>query len=198
LELRVAAAVIGVIVRVDHVLHGLVRHGLQHRHNVVVVDLELVVDEHHAFVRDQRSHEAGHCDVADDVDVVAYLDDLELRRLAAELRLRARSQHDDRRTEETRYDPFVHDSLCLRGMLGLNVPAGTGGRTVYSMSSSRGQNAAPYCQGSSMGLMIAARSRVGFAVNTSSRSMIIAIGIVCAYPHLLEVARAKGTLKPGF
>ena len=89
LKLRVAPAVIGVIVRIDHILDGLVRHALQELHYVVVIDLELVVHEQHACVGDQRCHEAGDGDVADHVHVFIELDQRQLRRCASELPLGA-------------------------------------------------------------------------------------------------------------
>ena len=116
LQLRVAAAVIAMVVRVDDVLDRLVRHGLQHRDDVVVVDLELVVDEQHALVGDQRRHEPRHCDVADDVDVVANLDELQLRRLAAELRLRVRREQGEGGTAQAQDDSVLHDVVVSPGV----------------------------------------------------------------------------------
>jgi hypothetical protein len=39
-----------------------------------MIDLELVVDEQHAFVGNERRHEARNGHVAQDVDVVTHLD----------------------------------------------------------------------------------------------------------------------------
>ena len=68
-----------------HVLDRLVGDLLQLGHDAGVVDLELVVDQHHALVGDQRGRVAGHEVVVDDVQIVLDLDQIQLRRLVAEL-----------------------------------------------------------------------------------------------------------------
>ena len=69
------------MVRVDHVLHRLVGDFLQLRHDAVVVHLELVIDEHHALVRDHRRDVAGHEVVVDGVQIVGNLHGVQLGRL---------------------------------------------------------------------------------------------------------------------
>ena len=96
LQLRVSAAVIAMIVRVDHVLDRLIRDLLQLRHDVLVVDLELVVHEYHAFVRHQHRGVAGHEVVVNDEQVVLDLDGVELGGLVPELRVHVHAEHGDR------------------------------------------------------------------------------------------------------
>ena len=96
LQLRVSAAVIAMVVRVDHVLDRLIRDLLQLRHDVLVVDLELVVHEYHAFVRHQDRGVAGHEVVVNDEQVVLDLDGVELGGLVSELRVHVRAEHGDR------------------------------------------------------------------------------------------------------
>jgi hypothetical protein len=97
--------VIPVVMRVDDVFHGLVRHRLEQRQDIGRVLLELVVDEHDALIGDERGGVARDEGVVDDEKVVLDLDDVQLGRLIPEL-LRVHVRHheqqgDDRRNGDT-------------------------------------------------------------------------------------------------
>ncbi len=51
-KLRVAAAVILMIVRIDDVLDRLIRHALHPIHDALMIPVEFVVDQNNAFVGD--------------------------------------------------------------------------------------------------------------------------------------------------
>src|SRR3954469_16391965 len=86
------------MVRVDHVLDWLVGELLHLGDDVGEIDLEFIVDEHHAFVRDERGRIAGDEVVVNDEEVVRNLDGVELRGRVPELRMHVRdSQRGQRR-----------------------------------------------------------------------------------------------------
>src|SRR5688572_2031368 len=102
LHLRIPAAVVAVIMRVDHVAHRLVRQLADLRHQVVEVDLELVVDEDQALIRDENRRVAGNQVVVDDEEVVPDLDRRQRGRLVAELGVDVGTEENDgQRDDET-------------------------------------------------------------------------------------------------
>ncbi len=74
----VGAAVISMIVGVDDIPDRLVGHRSQQLHDAVEVSLELVVDQQHAFVRNQRGRVPGHALVVDDIEIIVELNQLQL------------------------------------------------------------------------------------------------------------------------
>ncbi len=88
LELGVAAAMVAVVMRVDHVLHRLVGDLFQLSHDAGVIDIEFVVHQQHAVIGDQRRGVARHEIVVDYVQVVLELDGVQLRGLISKLRVR--------------------------------------------------------------------------------------------------------------
>lgn len=74
LHLDVAASVVRVVMRINHISDRLVGDLLQLRHDAVVVDRELIVHKHHAFVGDERGRVAGDEVVVDDIQVILDLD----------------------------------------------------------------------------------------------------------------------------
>ena len=83
---------VAVKVRVDHVLHRLAGHLLQLRHDVVVIDLELVVDQDDPLVGDECGRVARNEVVVNDVQVVLDFHQIELGRLLAELGVNIRTE----------------------------------------------------------------------------------------------------------
>ena len=88
LHLDIAAAVVAVMMGIDDVANGLVGDLLQLSDDVVVIDFELVIDENHAFVGDQRRRIPGYDLVMDDVKVIFDLHQIQFRRLRRTLRIR--------------------------------------------------------------------------------------------------------------
>ena len=83
-ELRVAAGVIAVVVRADHVLHRLVGHALDQSNDLVVVRREHVVHEDHALVRHPHGQRVG-AGIEDGVEPRLHLLDGQLCRRRAPL-----------------------------------------------------------------------------------------------------------------
>ena len=73
------------MVRVDDVLDGFVGQLPYLGDDVVVVLIELVVDEHHAFTREQRRRISGDEIVMNDVQIVLDFHDVQFGGLRAEL-----------------------------------------------------------------------------------------------------------------
>ena len=96
-------------VRVDHVLHRLARHLLELRHDVRVIDLELVVHEDDSRVGDERSGVPGDEVVVDDVDVIRHFDEIELGRFLPELRVKVRTEH-GKREHRDETDTHLHQA----------------------------------------------------------------------------------------
>jgi hypothetical protein len=118
LHLRVAAAVVGMVVRIDDVLDRLVRQLLHLGDDVREVDLELVVDEHDALVRDERGRVAGHEVVVNHVEVVRQFHRVQLGRRLAELRVQVRhaerAGHRQRKRHTGRQGGFHGRKYILR------------------------------------------------------------------------------------
>ena len=106
----VAAGVITVMVGVDDVANRLIRHRLEHRQDIGRVHFELVIDQHHAFVGDERRRVARDERIVDDEQVVLDLDQIQFRRLIAEL-LAVNVRHDQQQQESgTHRDACLHAS----------------------------------------------------------------------------------------
>jgi len=117
LHLRIPAAVITVVVGVDDVADRLARDLSDLRHQVVEVDLELVVDEDQPLIRDEDRRVPWNEVVVDDEQVFPDPDGRQLRRLVAELRVGVRTkQGDTHRQNET--DATFHREQLLMGSAG--------------------------------------------------------------------------------
>src|SRR5471032_566368 len=79
-EPDIAAAVVGMMVSAEHVLHGLVGHGLDLRHDAFEILLVLVIHQNHALARDVHR------------DVAAVALDLKSRATAATSRCTSRAR----------------------------------------------------------------------------------------------------------
>ena len=108
LDPGVAAGVITVMVSVDDVADRLIRHRFEHRQDIGGVLLELVVDQHHAFARDERCRVARHERIVDDEQIVLDLDQIQSRRLIPEL-LAVHIRHDQQQQDSgSRRDACCH------------------------------------------------------------------------------------------
>ena len=108
-ELHIAAGVVAVLMRVDHVFHRKTGDGFHALHDLGEVPLELVVDQDDAFGRDADGDIAAA--FGDDVEVLLHLLDLERRalRLLGLNRGEPRDEDGDQRDPET----FLHPSLPI-------------------------------------------------------------------------------------
>ena len=80
LHLRVAAAVVAMMMRIDDVLDRLVGDLLQLLQDAVVIDIELIVHQKHAFAGNQGRGIARNNVVVDHIEIVFDFDEIQFRR----------------------------------------------------------------------------------------------------------------------